>query len=316
MQFLGQLFPSLKSHWKYSKEKAEAPQELTGVARGSNSNSVHDKITSVYPKKTVALAKIGVIFLALLWFRDYSASTGSAQPAGSVWCTRMVRAWGVRRVYIAVQVVSSHPLLIRAVEKLLARAYDVPVDTLPPALSEAEAIGQRSSPRLFLLDGCSLRTDLGRLAERCRAASPGSKFLALLSPENGSQAEKTRLFYWGIDGFVELHKAWQTELPLAIRAVLRGQPWVPPEILMAFVKQAKMLLDAQLLPGHSLTAREGQVLQLLMRRLTNKEISSALGISERTVKFHVSNILGKLQLVDRRGLLSDKPVLRAFASGA
>ncbi len=77
-----------------------------------------------------------------------------------------------------------------------------------------------------------------------------------------------------------------------------------------------MLLDTQLLPGHSLTAREGQVLQFLMRRLTNKEISNALNISERTVKFHVSNILSKLQLVDRRGLLSDKLALRSFVSGA
>jgi NarL family two-component system response regulator LiaR len=223
---------------------------------------------------------------------------------------------GRKRVDIAVQVVSSHPLLIRAVEKILARAKDFPVDTLAPALSEAQAIGQSHSRRLFLLDGCSLRTDLGRLAERCRVCSPGSKFLALLSKENGGLAEKTRLFYWGIDGFVDLHKTWQTELPLAIRAVLRGQPWVPPEILVAFVTQAKMLLDAQLLPGHSLTAREGQVLQLLMRRLTNKEVSSTLGISERTVKFHVSNILSKLQLEDRRGLLSDKLALTAFASEA
>jgi DNA-binding NarL/FixJ family response regulator len=202
------------------------------------------------------------------------------------------------------------------VEKVLARARDFPFDTLPSALSEAEAIVQSISPRLFLLDGCSLRTDLGRLAERCRTAAPGSKFLALLSPENGDFAEKTRLFYWGIDGFVELHKTWQTELPLAIRSVLRGQPWVPPEILLAFVKRAKTLLDAQLLPGHSLTAREGQVLQLLMRRLTNKEISNTLGISDRTVKFHVSNILGKLQLEDRRGLLADKFALRPFVSEA
>jgi DNA-binding NarL/FixJ family response regulator len=227
-----------------------------------------------------------------------------------------LHAQGVSSVAISVQVVSSHPLLTRAVEKVLARAKGFPIVTLPPALNEADAIGQSNYPRLLLLDGCSLRTDLGRLAERCRAASPGSKFLALLSPENGRFAEKTRLFYWGIDGFVDLHETWQTELPLAIRAVLRGQPWVPPEILVAFVKQAKMLLDAQLLPGHSLTAREGQVLQLLMRRLTNKEVSNALGISERTVKFHVSNILSKLQLEDRRGLLSDKVSLTAFASGA
>ncbi len=124
------------------------------------------------------------------------------------------------------------------------------------------------------------------------------------------------LFYWGIDGFVELHKSWQTELPLAIHSILQGQFWVPPDVMLAFVKQSKALLDAQLLPGHCLTAREGQVLQLLMRRSTNKEISHALNISERTVKFHVSNVLGKLQLGDRRGLSLDRPVLKALASKA
>jgi DNA-binding NarL/FixJ family response regulator len=45
---------------------------------------------------------------------------------------------------------------------------------------------------------------------------------------------------------------------------------------------------------------------LLLRRLTNKEISSALGISERTAKFHVSNILSKLQLDDRRSLFPEQ----------
>src|SRR5260370_38717868 len=100
------------------------------------------------------------------------------------------------QVAIAVKIVSSHPLFTRAVEKILARARDFRVDTLPPALSEAEAISQSHSPRLFLLDGCSLRTDLGRLAERSRAASAGRKVLAVLSCETGSSAEMTRLFYW------------------------------------------------------------------------------------------------------------------------
>jgi NarL family two-component system response regulator LiaR len=216
------------------------------------------------------------------------------------------------RLAIAVQVVSSHPLLTRAVEKILARAKDFRVHTLPPALTEAEAVSQSSSPRLFILDSCSLRMDLGRLAGRCRASSPGSKFLVLLSPESQSHDELTRLFYWGIDGFVELHRTWQIELPLAIQNILKGQLWVPPEVLQVYVHNARTLLDKQLLPGHSLTARESQVLQLLMRRLTNKEISSALDIAERTVKFHVSNILGKLQLQDRRGLLPYKFMLNVL----
>jgi NarL family two-component system response regulator LiaR len=204
---------------------------------------------------------------------------------------------------IAIQAISSHPLLVRAVEETLADAKDFPV--LPSAANEEEAMSQPSLARLFLLDACSLRMDLGPVVQRCRNHSPGSKFLALLSPADGSHVDKVRLFYCGIDGFVELHATWQTELLQAIRSIQNGQHWVPGEVLLAFVKQTKALQDIQLLPGHSLTAREGQILQLLVRHLTNKAISRALDISERTVKFHVSNILAKLGVGDRHALFPE-----------
>jgi len=215
---------------------------------------------------------------------------------------------------IAIQAISSHPLLIRAVEEILADLDDILV--LPPAADELQAIGQIDSPRLFLLDACSLHTDLGPLAERCRSRWPGSKFLALTAPAASNHADKIRLFYWGIDGFVELHEGWRTELPAAIRSILDGQHWVPSEVLMAFVKHAQALQESQLVPGHSLTAREGQVLRLLMRHLTNKEISKALLISERTVKFHVSHILAKLGLEDRRGLMPETFAIVRQSAGA
>ena len=170
--------------------------------------------------------------------------------------------------------------------------------------------------------------DLGPVVQRCRNHSPGSKFLALLSPADASHKDKIRLFYCGVDGFVELHAAWQTELLQAIRSIQNGEHWVPGEVLRAFVRQTKALQDIQLLPGHSLTAREGQILQLLVRHLTNKAISKALDISERTVKFHVSNILAKLGVEDRHALFpamlrlegnrpmrSDDPSRRDLASG-
>lgn len=210
-----------------------------------------------------------------------------------------------RGMAIAIQVISSHPLLTLAVGKVLARARDLRVPVLSPASTETEAFMLRGCLRLFLLDACTLRVDLGPLAARCRANSPGSKFLALLPPLTSTSSEKTRLFYWGIDGFVELHKSWQTELPHAIHTVLNGGLWVPPEVLTTYVNQVRALLSAQRLSGQSLTARETQVLQLLMRHLTNRQISSTLRICERTVKFHVSNILSKLNLEDRRGLLPD-----------
>jgi DNA-binding NarL/FixJ family response regulator len=218
------------------------------------------------------------------------------------------------RMTVTVNVVSSHPVLTSTVEGLLADMKELIVTSFSEGITKTKLNQKSGSPQIFLLDACSLRTNLGPLAARLRSGAPGSKCLALLPPGDGDHAEEIRLFYWGIDGFVELRQTWQQELPQAIHAVLKGQPWVPSSVLLAFVKNAKALIEAQLLPGHSLTAREAQVLQLLMRRLTNKEIGSLLDISERTAKFHVSNILGKLQLDDRAGLSPDKFALKPIES--
>src|SRR5262249_28256556 len=182
------------------------------------------------------------------------------------------------------------------------------VTELPGFLSvstDEEAPSQASFPTLVLLDARSLHTDLGPLAERCRSRLPGSKFLALVPPADSNYADEIRLFYWGIEGFVELSETWRAELPQAIHSILNGEYWVPSEVLTAFVRHAQAVEQSRLLPGQSLTAREGQVLRLLMRRLANRQISKALHISERTVKFHVSHILAKLGLEDRRGLLPE-----------
>jgi|HubBroStandDraft_6_1064221.scaffolds.fasta_scaffold21648_8 LuxR family transcriptional regulator of spore coat protein len=53
-----------------------------------------------------------------------------------------------------------------------------------------------------------------------------------------------------------------------------------------------------------LTRRERQVYQLLLRGQTNKEISNALGITERTARFHVSNILHKFGVANRIEILA------------
>jgi DNA-binding NarL/FixJ family response regulator len=96
---------------------------------------------------------------------------------------------------------------------------------------------------------------------------------------------------------------WRVELPQAVLALLGDRVWVPREVLLAFVKQMKNLLDRQLLPRQLLTTRESQVLELLFRRLTNKEIACDLKISERTVKFHACNVLNKLGFENRKKLL-------------
>src|SRR5262249_56471194 len=136
----------------------------------------------------------------------------------------LVTTWFAgRHMAIAIQAISSHPLLTRAVDEILTDLKEYLV--LPSASNEAEATSQTDSPRLFLLDACSLHSDLGPLAERCRSRWPGSKFLALTAPAASNHADKIRLFYWGIDGFVELHEGWRAELPAAIPSILGGPAW-------------------------------------------------------------------------------------------
>jgi NarL family two-component system response regulator LiaR len=84
----------------------------------------------------------------------------------------------------------------------------------------------------------------------------------------------------------------------AIRDVHRGESSLHPTIARKLIGELNRPPD---LPPteEPLTAREVQVLQLIARGLTNQDIAAELVISEATVRFHVSNILGKLHLANR-----------------
>jgi DNA-binding NarL/FixJ family response regulator len=211
--------------------------------------------------------------------------------------------FATRQTNMALQVVSSHHLGVLEIESVLSVESALVERLLPHAASEAEALKNRHSPRIFVLDGCSLTHPLGPLSNRLRANSPGSKILALLAPDRCGEGEMVCLFHWGADGMLVLDEDWKSQLPRAALALLANRLWVQPEVLLAFVLQMKTLRDRQLLPGQVLTGRENQVLQLLFRRLTNKEIACDLNISERTAKFHVCNVLNKLGFESRENLL-------------
>ena len=105
------------------------------------------------------------------------------------------------------------------------------------------------------------------------------------------------------DGDEDIYRAFQAgarayllkdmhhdELVRAIRAVHQGQRFVPPAIATRL---------AERMPRSDLTARELEVLRLIVKGMSNKEIASALQITEGTVKIHVNNLLSKLGVSDR-----------------
>jgi DNA-binding NarL/FixJ family response regulator len=93
----------------------------------------------------------------------------------------------------------------------------------------------------------------------------------------------------GAQGYL-LKDMFFEELEDAIRTVHAGRRRIPGVV-------AERL--AGRMTGSDLTARELEVLERIVRGMSNKEIASALGISEATVKSHINSILGKLGVTDR-----------------
>jgi DNA-binding NarL/FixJ family response regulator len=96
------------------------------------------------------------------------------------------------------------------------------------------------------------------------------------------------------------------ELFEAIRAVARGESLLAPVATSAVLRRVRGESD----PTPALTAREQAVLEQLARGLGNKQIAAALGIAERTVKFHVSSVFAKLGASNRT-----EAVTRAVQAG-
>ncbi|MFP5310532.1 MAG: LuxR C-terminal-related transcriptional regulator [Actinomycetes bacterium] len=105
----------------------------------------------------------------------------------------------------------------------------------------------------------------------------------------------------GVDSFV-LSRASESELRAAVTATAAGERVVPPEVA---VQLAASWRTEQPGPGgDAVTPRELEVLQLLAEGMTNAEIGTRLGVSARTVKTHVQNLLAKLDTPDRTGAVA------------
>jgi DNA-binding NarL/FixJ family response regulator len=199
---------------------------------------------------------------------------------------------------IRVLVVDDHALFRHGLISVLRTAPDLVV--VGEARDGLEAIEQAAElqPDVVLMDVRMPTVNGIEAARRIRAAQPTVRILML------SESEDDEDLYGavraGATGYL-LKEVAIDEIADAIRAVASGQALVSPsmttKLLSEFNALSRRLEEEH--DGRRLTDRELEVLRLIARGMSNKDIGSELVIAENTVRNHVRNILEKLQVRSR-----------------
>ena len=152
---------------------------------------------------------------------------------------------------------------------------------------------------IFVIDQCGLEIPLCECLRRLRDHSSNARFLVL--DDQKSREEIVRILIMGAHGYVS-HTDASSALIHAIFRIAANQLWVPDEVLPEFLREVSSVLRKDAQARQTTTPREDEILELVRRRLSNREIAELLQIRLSTVKFHLSNILSKLHARSRHDL--------------
>jgi DNA-binding NarL/FixJ family response regulator len=192
---------------------------------------------------------------------------------------------------IRVLVVDDHAVVRDGLERILNHADDMEVVGTAADGADAIALAERERPDVVLMDLSMPSVDGVDATRSLTATQPEVKVVVLTS--FGDQRRILDALGAGAVGYL-FKDAKPGEIVAAVRTVVAGGAPLDP-------KAARVLLDAQRQPrqGDDLSPRERQVLELLVTGLANKHIARRLGITERTVKAHLTSIFQQLGVTDR-----------------
>jgi DNA-binding NarL/FixJ family response regulator len=192
---------------------------------------------------------------------------------------------------IRIAVVDDHPIVRQGLVSALDDENDFDVVGSAGDAGEALALVRRYQPDVMLLD--LELPDRNGVQAIPNLLEAGRDLKVLVFTAYDTDERVLRAIEAGAKGYL-LKGATINELALAIRAVAAGESALAPRVAAKLVSAMRSPRD-----GRQLTARERQVLNLISQGLASKQIALSLGISERTVKFHTTSLLRKLDADNR-----------------
>jgi two-component system, NarL family, response regulator len=206
-------------------------------------------------------------------------------------------------VKLTVCILSPHPVVLSEFERLLAKAqFKVVVKQLESTLAPDLRNLEIPLAKVYVIDAHAAKPATGALLANIMERFPESRLIVVGEAHN--DANSYSLLRLGVKGLLTYVEA-RDQLIRALPLVASGGFWVPRQLLSGFVDsilngQGRRLKTETVT---NLSRREQEVLDSLLENLSNKEIASKLNIAERTVKFHVSNLLSKFGVRRRADLI-------------
>jgi DNA-binding NarL/FixJ family response regulator len=202
---------------------------------------------------------------------------------------------------ITVLVADDHPVVREGLLAMFGAQREVAAVAQAADGREAVELARRHRPDVILMDLDMPTVDGVEAIREIRQADPEAKIIVLTAYDSDDRIlDAIRA---GARGYL-LKGVPRDELTRAIRIVYEGGSLLQPAVASKLLSRVGRLLD----PGpaeEQLTPRELEVLREMGRGRRNKEIARALGISERTVKFHVGVIFQKLGVGTRTEALAE-----------
>ncbi len=191
---------------------------------------------------------------------------------------------------VTLLIVDDHPVVREGLAGMLSGQEDFDVLAQASDGAEAMTLHEKLSPDVTLMDLRMPGTDGVTAIQAIREKRPSANILVLTTYD--SDADIVRAIEAGATGYL-LKDTPREELFRAIRSAARGESVLAPAVA------ARLMTRMRAPAEENLSAREIEVLQLVAKGNSNREIGKALHISTATVKTHLIHIFDKLGVADR-----------------